>query len=148
MADKKKLPRKAKKEIAKKEKRLAENPPVSSRAKKEDDFWRTKLKVGEAEGWVFYIDYAGNRLENLFKSRPDGSGSVCISNKSVSRDFFEIIEIKDGWVHYKVTEEYSEREEDSFEFDRYRDVVKYKTKADGAEFVEVHRSHGYVGTSD
>jgi hypothetical protein len=107
------------------------------------------LEKVEADGWVFFKYHTGNGYAGLFKARADGSDLTCIAEPS-GRFWSELRNIKaeDGWIYFDVTEEYSERNDDAYEFDRYRDQVTYRIKPDGTGREDVTRSSGYLNSSD
>lgn len=92
----------------------------------------------ELNGFIYFVDMQPRR-ELLHRARPDGSEVL-----KISRETCKSFEVKDGLIH--TVEEYSERDDAGYSFDRYRDHVTYEI-ANG-EAVQVSRTRGYLSSSD
>lgn len=108
---------------------------------KADMLSKAKEKV-EAGGWVFFIPAEKN---GLYKTRPDDDATLIqIAVEPCTR-----LQVKeDGLVYYESIDQYSELDEEHYEYNRYRDDVTYRIAPDAGEPEEVSRSHGYLGSSD
>ena len=107
-----------------------------------------EIKV-ELDGFVYFYDYIESVGIGLFKARPDGSElSLIVDLRKNGWSNFRSLDSKDDWIYFEITKEYSEFNEDQYEYDRYRDEIEYKVDLNGENLTEICRSHASLGSSN
>ena len=106
-------------------------------------------KRPDADMWVYHKNNIVSGYGGLFVMRSGGLGLMCTAQPT-DRTWSNLrnIEARDGWIYFEVTEDHSVFDEESREYSRYSDEVKYKIKPNGKDLMAVDRSIAYLSSSN